>query len=219
MEIELYQRVLAANDIVADENREILNRRRLLTVNIIGSPGAGKTSLICQTLAGLRVPCAVIEGDIASDFDARKIAALGVPVIQINTGGSCHLNAVSVAAALDKLALEDGILLVENVGNLICPASFDLGEDFKVVVASVAEGGDKPYKYPAVFQQAKAVVINKIDLLAQVDFDRDFFQAGVRALNPQAVIFPLSCKTGVGIGGWSTWLQEQWQTKFRKLFS
>lgn len=211
MEIKVLKNIMEANDAIAEKNKEIKKSRGLLMLNIIGSPGAGKTSVILKTIEHLGGVCGVIEGDITSDLDSRKMAERDIPVVQINTGGACHLDANMVYRALDNLEMENGVLFIENVGNLVCPAEFEVGEDFKVVISSIAEGDDKPYKYPLVFSKARAVVLNKIDLLPHMDFNREFFFSGVRALNPEAPVFEVSARTGEGIEAWSRWLQDIFQ--------
>ncbi len=215
-EISVGRRILETNEAHAARIRERL--RGVFVVNLISSPGAGKTSLLERTAALLRtrspeLSFAVIEGDIATDQDAERIRRQGVAAVQINTHGDCHLEARMVASALDQLAqLVDlsrlDLLLVENVGNLVCPTDFDLGETAKVVVASVPEGHDKPSKYPATFHAARALVVNKIDLLPYVDCDLDRLVGDARAINPKLVVFPLSCRTGEGVDAWVGWLLE-----------
>jgi hydrogenase nickel incorporation protein HypB len=209
--VEVITQILNANDITAQENRALLRNHHILAVNLMASPGAGKTSLILQTtktFAG-RVRLGVIEGDVASRIDADKVAAVDIPVIQINTGGECHLDALTVQKALKALPLHEiDILFIENVGNLICPAEFQLGEEVRVVVASVPEGDDKPYKYPGIFTAVDAVVLNKIDLTPYVDFKLDAMRQGVERLNQRAKIFELSCRTGEGIPRWIGWLES-----------
>lgn len=209
MKIKVVKNILDANQQIADENEKAFGQAGLITINIMASPGAGKTSLILKTIDLVGLPVAVIEGDIASTFDAEKVGAKRVPVVQINTGGACHLDAAMVRKAAKQLNLKNArFLFIENVGNLVCPASFDLGEQAKVVVASVPEGDDKPYKYPGMFSAATAVVLNKIDTLSVIDFDMKRFKKGVRAVNPEAPIFELSCKTGEGLNAWITWLKK-----------
>ncbi|MBP1729872.1 MAG: hypB [Deltaproteobacteria bacterium] len=209
MKIKVVKNILDANQQIADENERAFGQAGLITINIMASPGAGKTSLILKTIDLLGLPVAVIEGDIASTFDAEKVGAKRVPVVQINTGGACHLDAAMVRKAVKRLNLKNArFLFIENVGNLVCPASFDLGEQAKVVVASVPEGDDKPYKYPGMFSAATAVVLNKIDTLPVIDFEMKRFKKGVKAVNPDAPIFELSCKTGEGLNAWITWLKK-----------
>jgi hydrogenase nickel incorporation protein HypB len=212
MKIAVQQRILSANDAVAAENRQWLDAAGVLAVNLMASPGAGKTSLILATVSrfppGVRP--AVIEGDLASRIDADKVAAHGIPVTQINTGGGCHLDAPMVRAALEQLPLPDvDVLFIENVGNLVCPAEFDLGAHRAVVVASVPEGHDKPYKYPGMFARADAVILNKADVLSVFEFDRAYFEQGVRLVNRAAPVFVLSCRTGEGVSAWLDWLLAQ----------
>jgi hydrogenase nickel incorporation protein HypB len=209
--ITIGEDILGANDARARANKDRLDARGIFTVNIMSSPGAGKTSLIMGTINALRdkVGIAVIEGDVASSVDADKIAAIGIPVVQINTAGGCHLDANMVEKALDALPL-DGVdlLFIENVGNLICPNAFALGEDRRVMISSLPEGHDKPYKYPAMFADTDVVLLNKTDLQPYVDFDPAAFRKVVTGLNPDVVIFPLSCKTGEGLPDWFAWLES-----------
>lgn len=206
MEIPVLTKILKANDRVAQDVRRRLDG--LLSINLMSSPGAGKTSLILQSAARLGLRSGVVEGDVAGSIDAETIAAGGWPVVQINTGGACHLEASMVEAALEHLPLEDlDVLFVENVGNLICPVSYDLGTDLRVVVASVPEGHDKPLKYPAVFRVCDCVVLNKIDLAELLEFDRTAFTEGVRSLS-QAPVFEVCAKTGQGFEEWLDFLQS-----------
>src|SRR5512136_277135 len=212
--VEVITQILNANDLTAKENQMLLKSHHILAVNLMASPEAGKTSLIFQTVKALsgRARLGVIEGDVASHIDADKVASADIPVIQINTGGECHLDALTVQKALKTLPLaEMDILVIENVGNLICPVEYRLGEEIRVVVASVPEGDDKPYKYPGIFTAVNAVVLNKIDLAPYVDFKRDAMREGVVRLNPTATIFELSCRTGEGIATWADWLESQWK--------
>lgn len=208
--LEIRRDVRAANDALAARNRDWLRERGAVAVNLISSPGAGKTTLLERTLQELQSgerPLAVVEGDQQTDNDARRIAATGVAVVQINTGASCHLNAHQVGHALQDLDPPAGTLVfVENVGNLICPAGFDLGQTADVTVLSVAEGDDKPEKYPEAFHKADAMVLSKIDLLPHLDFDADRAERFARALNPDLPSFRLSAKTGEGLQRWLDWL-------------
>jgi hydrogenase nickel incorporation protein HypB len=209
--IDIEQRVLAKNDALAARNRAELGEREISTVNLMSSPGSGKTSLLVRTIDDLAVHrrLAVIEGDQETLLDAERIRATGCEVVQINTGAGCHLDADMLRRGLDVLDPPAGSLLfVENVGNLVCPALFDLGETAKVVVISVTEGDDKPLKYPHMFAAADLVVVNKTDLLPYVDFDVDACASRARSLNPGLRILPLSVKTGDGLDGWYAWLQE-----------
>ena len=214
--VKVITQILDANDQIARENQRILGEHRILCVNIMASPGAGKTSLILRTskaLAG-RVRMGVVEGDIASQIDSDKVAAHHLPVIQINTGGECHLDASTVQKALKALPLSQiDLLFIENVGNLICPVEFQLGEELRVAVASVPEGDDKPYKYPGIFTAVNAVVLNKMDLAPYVDFRLDAMRKGVNSMNRKAKFFQVSCRTGDGIGPWADWLEAQWRAK------
>ncbi|MBC7250135.1 MAG: hydrogenase nickel incorporation protein HypB [Anaerolineae bacterium] len=208
-EMKVVEKIMAANDQIAEQNRRLLDERGIVTVNLMASPGAGKTSLILCTVEALRgrLRVGAIEGDTASRVDADRVATAGVPVVQINTGGGCHLDAPMVRYALNRLPLDEiDLLLIENVGNLVCPAGFALGEHVNVVIASVPEGDDKPYKYPGMFSVVDAVVINKTDLLPYLDFDMVAFRELIAGLNPEARIFEVSCKTGEGIEAWADWL-------------
>lgn len=209
--IKVSEKILSTNDQIALQVREILDAQGLFGLNLMGSPGAGKTSVILATAATLsgRLRAAVIEGDVASSVDADKVAAAGIPVYQINTGGMCHLDAPMVQSALGQLdTAEADLLLIENVGNLICPNEFALGTHRQVLIASVPEGDDKPYKYPAMFQDTDVVVLNKTDLLPYIDFDLETYRRLLLALNPDVVLFPVSCKTGEGIAEWADWLLQ-----------
>ena len=209
MKIPVVKQILSANDAVADRNRQTLAVAGIFGLNLMASPGAGKTSLIMATLDRLGdLRPGVIEGDLAASIDADKIAARGVPVVQINTGGGCHLDAPMIQSALADLPLaEIDLLFVENVGNLVCPAEFALGTARNVVVASVPEGSDKPYKYPGMFAAAQAVVLNKADMIDVFEFDVDYFRRGLEMVNPGVPLFILSCKTGAGMDGWMNWVQ------------
>ncbi len=212
--IPVLQHILSANDEIAAENRALFRRYGILALNLMASPGAGKTSVILATAA--RLPAAirpgVIEGDLASRIDADAIDARGIPVVQINTGGGCHLDAPMIRSALPDLPLaEITLLLIENVGNLVCPANFALGAGLNVVIGSVSEGHDKPYKYPGMFAAADVVLLNKADLIDLFDFDLAFFERGLRMVNEQAPVFVLSCKSGRGLGAWLEWVEQQWQ--------
>lgn len=212
MKIKVVENLLKANDLVAAENRRMFREAGLFCVNMVSSPGSGKTSLIERTLRLLPedVVAAVIEGDVKTDLDARRLAPLGAQVVQINTGGGCHLDATMVRRALDELDVSRvDLLFIENVGNLVCPAAYDLGEDMKVLVLSTAEGADKPMKYPRMFLESGLVVINKIDLLPYVDYDLDVVTSAVKSMNPSAGTLRLSCRTGEGLEGWIDWIRER----------
>jgi hydrogenase nickel incorporation protein HypB len=212
MEIKVLKDILSANDQIAQRNRELLNGKGVFTVNVMASPGAGKTSLILQTINNLKgkAKIGVIEGDIRSSIDAELISKDGTPVVQINTGGECHLDANMIANALVNVPLQDiDLLIIENVGNLVCPAEFDVGVHKRIVIASTPEGDDKPFKYPLMFDVSDAVLINKIDLLPYLKFDIDAFSRAVKGINQKAEIFPVSCTTGEGIERWTSWLLAQ----------
>ena len=216
--ITVQEEILGANEEQARKNQDRLEKHGILTLNVMSSPGAGKTSLILQTINRLKpkTRVAVIEGDVASRVDADKVHEQGAPVVQINIPGGCHLDATMTENALNNLPLEEiDLLIIENVGNLICPAEFDLGEHRRVMLLSVPEGDDKPYKYPLMFTEANVVLINKIDLLPYLDFNTVAFTQAVSGLNPKARIFPVSCKTGEGLEAWFSWLGDE--TKQMKL--
>lgn len=208
--ILVVEKILSANDRIAAENRTILDDAGVKALNLMASPGAGKTSLIEQTIKSLlpEMKLAVIDGDIATNLDANRAQAAGAFAVQINTGGECHLDAVMVNSALKQMSLRRvQLLIVENVGNLVCPASFQLGTHKSILIASIPEGDDKPYKYPGMYRGVDALVINKIDLLPYVPFSMEYFQKGVEILNPGLVTFPMSCKTGEGLAGWIQWIR------------
>lgn len=207
--VSIVEKVLSANDQQAEEIRQRLDNSSLFSLNIMASPGAGKTSLIERTLKELhpQYKIAVIDGDLATSIDADRAANAGATAVQINTGGQCHIDANMLQTAINSLDLDSfDLLLVENVGNLICPASFQLGTHKNVLIASIPEGDDKPYKYPVMYQDVDALIINKIDLLPYVEFDMSYFEKGVQLLNPDLITFPLSCRTGEGIEPWISWL-------------
>lgn len=210
--IQVVENILNANDRLAEENFARIEAAGVFSINIIASPGAGKTSLIEKTLPLLKskLRVAAIDGDIATSIDADRAAAAGAGAsIQVNTGGDCHLDAVMLRGALDQLDLAKfDLLIVENVGNLVCPANFKLGTHKTILVASVPEGDDKPYKYPGTYRGVDALVVNKIDLLPYVDFRMEYFTQGVQVLNPNVTTFPLSCRTGEGLEKWVDWLIE-----------
>jgi hydrogenase nickel incorporation protein HypB len=207
--VAVVEKITKANDRLADANRAILRQHGLASLNLMSSPGAGKTTLVERTVEGLtgRVRLGVIEGDMVTSLDADRAAAAGAVSVQINTGGSCHLDAGMVGDAMGQLPLgEIDLLFIENVGNLICPASFDLGADAKVVMASVTEGDDKPFKYPSMYRGVDVMLLNKIDLLPHVNFDVARFRQGVEALNDDVTILEMSCTTGEGVQAWLDWL-------------
>lgn len=212
-QVKVVKNILTGNDEVAQKNRRRLDDAGVFTINVMASPGSGKTSLITQTIAALQdsVRIGVIEGDIAGSIDTETVLAAGAAdAVQINTGGGCHLEANMVGAALDNFDLSQlDLIFVENVGNLVCPTHWTLGEHLRLCLLSTPEGHDKPLKYPALFESSDVIVVNKIDLLEWVDFDREAFREWVRALNPGAPVIELSCRTGEGVEEWVGWL-SQW---------
>ena len=213
-EIAVMANLLQNNDIHAEINRKHFKENKCLAVNIIGSPGAGKTTLLERTLSYIKDKhrVAVIEGDIFTSKDADRIAQHDIPVIQINTGGGCHLDSKMVEKVLPEFQWDNlDLMIVENVGNLVCPADFDLGEDFKVVVLSVVEGDDKPAKYPVIFRNSKVAILNKMDLLALVDTNLEAMKEDILKINPEIKIFEVSCRTGDGLQEWVAWLDKQVQ--------
>ena len=210
--IDVSKPILDRNQRLAVENRERFDAAGVFVLDLMASPGAGKTSTILATIDALRdrFRIAVIEGDIASKVDAEKVKAHGIPAVQINTGGACHLESDMIRRAVDTLSLADlDLLIIENVGNLVCPTEFYLGEHAKVMILSVPEGHDKPYKYPNIFQISEAVILNKVDTLPVFDFDRAEFESVVTSLNPKAPIFPIAATKGEGVGEWAEWLAQR----------
>ncbi len=209
MEIKVLKNILSANDEIAERNRALLDKNNVFAVNIMASPGAGKTSLILETIRRLkdRIRIGVIEGDITSSVDAETVGKEGVPVVQINTGGGCHLDANMIRDALGNMTLEDiELLLIENVGNLVCPAEFTIGDHKKVLVSSTPEGHDKPFKYPLMFHTVDVVLLNKADLMPYLDFDLEIFSQAIKGINEKIEVFPISCTSGQGIEQWLSWL-------------
>jgi len=209
--VTIVEKIMEANDHVAALNQTRLDQSKVFSLNIMASPGSGKTSLILSTINALcdQFKIGVIEGDTAPvTIDADKIIAAGMPAVQINTGGNCHLDAMMVQRGLDSLDLDTlDMLIVENVGNLVCPAGFSLGTHANVVIASIPEGDDKPYKYPNIYRDIDVLILNKIDLLPYSDFDITYFEKGIRILNPDVALFPVSCKSGEGLEPWIRWLK------------
>ena len=204
--------ILEANERLAEDNRRIFRQAGLLVINLMSGPGAGKTSLLERTIEALQdeIRIGVIEGDIQSSYDAERISQKGVQVVQLNTGGACHLDGNMIKSSLDALDLDAlDLLVVENVGNLVCPAEFNVGEDMKAMILSVPEGDDKPLKYPLMFQESRALLINKIDLLPYVNCDVGKIRERALQLNANLEIFEISCRTGEGLDGWADWLREQ----------
>lgn len=218
--VTIVEKIMDANDQVAALNQERLDRAQVFALNIMASPGSGKTSLILSTINALKneIKIGVIEGDTAPvTIDADKVIAAGMPAVQINTGGNCHLDAMMVQRGLDALDIDSlNMLVVENVGNLVCPAGFSLGTHANVVVASIPEGDDKPYKYPNIYRGIDVLILNKIDLLPYINFNKAYFEKGIRILNPHAKIFPVSCKTGEGLESWLGWVRSRLNTKTSK---
>lgn len=217
--IKVGEKILGENEDKAKENKKRLDKNGTLTINIMSSPGAGKTSLILSTIKNLskKYKIGVIEGDVASSVDSEKVNALGIPVVQINTQGGCHLDAFMVEKGLNNLPLEKtDLLFIENVGNLICPNNYLLGEDIRLMIASMPEGDDKPYKYPAMFADSDVVILNKTDLQPYIDFNEKAFRKVVDGLNPDVIIFPVSCKTGAGMKNWYDWLEAKIKEKKHK---
>ena len=210
--VEVGKKILSANEEFALKNSQLLAEQKKLCLNMISSPGSGKTTILTGTITDLKdkLKIGVIEGDIQTDIDAQRIKATKAPVVQINTAGACHLSASQIASALEDLPIADlDLIFIENVGNLVCPSAFELGETAKIVVLSVAEGDDKPAKYPGIFAKSKVMLINKIDLLestAQLDFDIERAKTDARKLNKDIEIFPISAKTGAGMADWCDWL-------------
>jgi len=212
MQLKVMKNIMAANDMIARENRRLFDQHGLFVINFMSSPGAGKTTLLERTISALKneFAIAVIEGDIRGQIDAERIERHGVPVLQINTGGECHLDANMIRNGLDEMDLSGkDLLIIENVGNLVCPAEFKVGENFKAMILSVPEGDDKPYKYPLMFKESRVLIINKIDLLGILDFNIQKVEETARALNPDMVIFHVSSKTGEGFEAWLDWLRKQ----------
>ncbi len=212
LKVPVIRNVLEANERLAEENRRVFGAAGLLVVNLMSGPGAGKTSLLERTIDALRqeISIGVIEGDIQSSYDAERIGQKGVQVVQLNTGGACHLDSNMIKSSLEALALDKlDLLVVENVGNLVCPAEFNVGEDMKVMILSIPEGDDKPLKYPLMFQESKVLLINKIDLLPYVDCDLEKIKKRALQLNGNLEIFEISCRTGEGLNGWLDWLKHQ----------
>jgi hydrogenase nickel incorporation protein HypB len=216
MKISVVRDILEANDRIAQQNRDLFNENRLLVINLMSSPGAGKTSLLERSISALKedLSIGVIEGDIQSSQDAERIAQTGVPVVQINTGGACHLDGNMIRDTFGEFSFKElDLLVVENVGNLVCPAEFKVGEDFKAMILSVTEGDDKPAKYPLMFHESSVLLINKTDLLPYVDCSVDKIKEDALKINPDLAIFEISCKTGEGLEDWYDWIREKARDK------
>lgn len=210
-DIAIMENINAENDRIAQGIQDRLNKKGIYAVNVIGAPGAGKTSSLIRIIGGLEgIKAYVIEGDIQSDIDTEKLKKLNIEAVQIHTGGACHIDGVLIENTLDQLTLDKkGILFIENIGNLVCPAEFNIGENIKLLIVTAADGADKPYKYPLAFEKAEAILINKADLMPYVDFNMEYFTRGVRALNPKAPVFPVSAKTGEGFHEVIQWLKSR----------
>jgi hydrogenase nickel incorporation protein HypB len=211
VKVKVVSHILEANDRIATENRKLFKESGVYVINLMSAPGAGKTSLIEKTILEFsgKSTIGVIEGDIAGSDDARRIANLHIPVVQINTGGACHLDANMISEVLGDLPLNElDLLIIENVGNLVCPAEFKVGENIKVMLLSIAEGDDKPLKYPLMFQESSALILNKMDLLPYTNASIEKIRKNSLSLNPKLKIFEVSCRTGEGIGKWVKWLQS-----------
>jgi len=216
MKISVVKNILEANDRIAQQNRTLFDEHNLTVMNLMSSPGAGKTSLLERTIQALKedISLGVIEGDIQSSQDAERIARMDIPVVQINTGGACHLDGNMIRDTFSELRLADlDLLVVENVGNLVCPAEFKVGEDFKAMILSVTEGDDKPAKYPLMFHESSVLLINKIDLLPYVDCTVEKIREEALKINPHMTIFEISCKTGEGLDAWHDWLKQEVRTR------
>ncbi len=216
MKISVVRNILEANDRIAQQNRDLFDENDLLVINLMSAPGAGKTSLLEKTIGALKdqMMIGVIEGDIQTSQDAERIAKKGMPVVQINTDGACHLDGNMIRDTFGEFNFKEmDLLVVENVGNLVCPAEFKVGEDFKVMILSVTEGDDKPSKYPLMFHESKVLLINKIDLLPYVDCSLEKIKEDSLKINRDLIIFPISCKTGEGLEDWHNWLQESVKAK------
>lgn len=208
--ISVRRAIYEENDRHAETLHGMFAKDNVFTVNVLGGPGAGKTSSLKQIISRLNAELvSVIEGDIASDIDTKALRELGIDAFQIETGGDCHLNAPMIEAIVAQMRLKkDGWLFIENIGNLVCPAEFVIGEDIKIVISSTAEGSDKPYKYPSVFQKAAAVILTKMDIAPYVGFDMDYFTKGIRSMNPDAPVFPVNAITGEGFDAVASWLES-----------
>lgn len=214
--ITVERKILEKNDSIASEIRKFFSEQKIFAINLVSSPGSGKTTLVERTIANSKnkFRIAVVEGDVQTDLDAKRVDAFGVPVVQIVTNGACHLEAVLVRDALKSLKTNNvDLVIIENVGNLVCPASYDLGEDLKVVVASTTEGDDKPLKYPAMFRNSSALIINKIDLLPYLNCDITALRNNALSINPKLKIFEISCVSDNGISEWIDWLEEKIKSK------
>ncbi|HBY56803.1 MAG TPA: hydrogenase accessory protein HypB [Candidatus Atribacteria bacterium] len=215
--VKVFTNILKANENIAQKNRDIFDKNKVYTINLMSSPGSGKTSLLERTIDLIKneLRVAVLEGDLQTDNDAQRIEKYGIPVVQINTNGACHLDANMVESVLESFNFKEiDLFVIENVGNLVCPASFELGEHDKVVMVSIPEGDDKPIKYPVMFRKAKVLLVNKIDLLPYTNFNMSKIKKDAMSINPEIKIFEISCRTGEGLDIWVDWLKEQVRKKF-----
>jgi len=219
LEIKVLTAVLEANDTIAEQNRELFRQHGNFVINLMGAPGAGKTSLLERTIQALsgELSIGVIEGDISTSLDAERISKKNVPVVQLNTHGACHLDANMIHNAIVHMDLKVlDLLIIENIGNLVCPAEFKVGEDHKVMLSSVPEGDDKPKKYPLMFKESKVLLLNKMDLMGHVDFNLERFKKGVYEVNPHIELFPISCREGAGLEPWMDWIRRRVRKKDAK---
>ncbi len=208
--IDVKQSIYDKNDLIAGEVNREMSANGTLLINVMGAPGSGKTSVIRRVVEGLALPAAVIEGDIESDIDTKALEAIGISTYQINTHGACHLDAPTIQTAVSEFIMpQKGVVFIENIGNLVCPAEFTIGEHAKMLIVTATDGSDKPYKYPLAFEKADIIVLNKVDLLPYVDFDESFFMAGVRALNPSVPVMKVSARVGEGVNGIIQWIREK----------
>ena len=216
-EIEIMESVYEKNEQVAAKINESLTEREIFAVNVMGAPGVGKTTSLIEIIRRLdNITPYVIEGDIEADFDTITLRSLGVKAIQINTGGACHLDSPMIGQAVEDLNLEKGVLFIENIGNLVCPAEFMIGEHVKMLISTVTEGSDKPYKYPLAFEKADLIILNKCDLIPYVDFDEDFYMKGVRGVNKSVPVIKVSAKTGEGFDEVILWIKKELKEKLKK---
>jgi hydrogenase nickel incorporation protein HypB len=209
--IDVMESILDHNDRLAEETNITLNKAGIFTINVMGAPGAGKTSSIISIIKELNnIKAYVVEGDIESDIDTRTLTSLGIDTIQINTHGACHLDAPTISSALEEFNMsQPGVMFIENIGNLVCPAEFQIGEHIKMLIVTVTEGSDKPYKYPLAFEKADIIIINKCDLIPYVEFDEEYFMSGVRVLNPSALVVKVSSRQNTGFKEVTEWIREK----------
>lgn len=209
--IDVMESILDHNDRLAEETNNTLNKAGIFAINVMGAPGAGKTSSIISIIKELNdIRAYVVEGDIESDIDTRTLTSLGIDTIQINTHGACHLDAPTISSALKEFNVsQPGVMFIENIGNLVCPAEFQIGEHIKMLIVTVTEGSDKPYKYPLAFEKADIIIINKCDLIPYVDFDEEYFMSGVRVLNPSALVVKVSSRQNTGFKEVTEWIREK----------